>query len=176
MEIQFLIRLVLLMNGLFLSYHPVHVSVTNIELKSSEYSIEYSIRIFADDFEYALIHLFEKEISFKDGISPEEQKLVVDYINSRFGIIVDDLKCQPEILDIMVQDNSTWLYFRALLPEKEINTIKITNQVLLDFFPDQTNLIIFTIDEKQTGYTFDYLNQETEIIVNRPGKSNNENQ
>ncbi|MFO7657770.1 MAG: DUF6702 family protein [Bacteroidales bacterium] len=145
------------------AYHPVHVSVTNIELKKSEQKIEYSIRIFADDFEYALMHLYEKEIALTDSVSEEEKKLVLMYISAGFGIEVDGIKQVPECGEIKYHDQSAWIFCEINLTDNEIKKIKVINRLLIDFFPDQTNLTVFSADEYQAGFQFDLTNHETEI-------------
>lgn len=144
-------------------YHPVHVSVTNIELKKAEQKIEYSIRIFADDFEYALIHHYNKEISLTDSITAEEKNLVLMYLNNAFGIIVDDQKHLPACGDLKFNDESTWIFCEVKLENKEIEKIRLVNRLLIDFFPDQTNLTVFSADDYQAGFQFDRLSHETEI-------------
>ena len=46
------------------------------------------------------------------------------------------------------------------------SSLKVINKLLLDFFPDQTNLTIVSINGKQTGYTFNYKIQEALININ----------
>ena len=148
-------------------HHPYRVSVTNIELDTMQHKINYSIRMFSDDLQHSLTHFYEKDFFFTDSISQEDKKLVLKYIDTGFGIIMDGIKLNAECTDIKVEDNSTWLYFNGPLPEKQINKIKLVNRMLLDMFLDQTNLIIFSVGELQKGYTFNYLTQEIEIDLNR---------
>ena len=147
-------------------FHPVHVSVTNIEIDTAKQKIEYSIRIFADDFAYAIEHLYEKNVLPDDGISEMEKEIVTDYVNNMFELVINGSKCLPECQRIEAMDNSLWIYFNIMPAEKEISSLKVINKLLLDLFVDQTNLTIITINGKQMGYTFNYLNQEAEIDVN----------
>jgi hypothetical protein len=162
----FLLKPILILAGSVFAFHPVHVSVTNIEIDTSKQKIEYSIRIFSDDFAYALEHYYEKDIIFTDGISREEKEIVTDYINNMLDIVINGSKCLPEYRNFETLDNSLWVYCDILLNEKEISSLKIINKLMLDFFVDQTNLTIINMNGKQTGYTFDYLNQEAEIELN----------
>jgi hypothetical protein len=81
-------------------------------------------------------------------------------------IVINGSKCLPEYRNFETLDNSLWIYCDILLDEKEISSLKIINKLMLDFFVDQTNLTIINMNGKQTGYTFDYLNQEAEIELN----------
>ena len=161
-----ILKTVYILFGSILAFHPVHVSVTNIEINTARQEMNYSVRIFADDFAYALEHHYEMDISFSDGISGAEQEIVIKYINDMFVMSVDDSLCTPECKKIETIDNSLWIHFKVMLAETEISSLKVTNKLLLDFFPDQTNLTIFTINGKQMGYTFDYINREANISVN----------
>lgn len=154
------------MTECFFALHPVHVSVTNVDVNTSKQEMNYSIRIFANDFEYALQHYYEKEIKLEDGISEDEKTIVITYVNAAFMMQVNGIKCTPVCNNIDVQDNSIWLYFNTSLPAKDITSFKIINKLLLDFFGDQTNLTIVTIDGNQSGYTFNYSDREAEIQLN----------
>ena len=63
-------------------------------------------------------------------------------------------------------ENSLWIYYNVLLTDNKILSLKVINRLLLNFFYDQTNLTIITMNGKQMGYTFNYMNQEAEIDVN----------
>ena len=128
--------------------------------------MNYSIRIFSDDFVYALEHFYEKDILLADGISETEKEIVMDYVNSMFEIDLNGSKCVPECRKIEKMDISLWIHCNVLLAEKEISSLKVINKLMLDFFIDQTNLIIIDLNGKQMGYTLDYLNQEAEIHIN----------
>jgi hypothetical protein len=147
------------------SFHPVHVSVTNIEIDTAKQKIDYSVRIFADDFAYAIEHLYEKDIALDDGISDMEKEIVTDYTTKMFEIVINGTKCLPECQKIESMDNSLWIFFNVRLTENDISSLKVINRLLLDLFFDQTNLTIVNLNGKQTGYTFNYLNQEAEINV-----------
>ncbi len=150
-------------------FHPVHVSVTNIEIDTVKQQIDYSVRIFADDFAYAIEHLYEKSIALDDGISDKEKEIVIDYTNKMFEIIINGAKCLPECRKIESLDNSLWIYFNVRLKENNISSLKVINRLLLDLFFDQTNLTIVNLDGKQTGYTFNYLTREAEISIDEAG-------
>ena len=162
----FFIKPLFLLAGIAFTVHPVHVSVTTIEIDTAKQKMEYSIRIFSDDFAYALEHFYEKDILFTDGISETEKEIVIDYVNSMFEMDINGSKCVPEYQKMETMDNSLWIHFKVMLAETKISSLKVTNKLLLDFFPDQTNLTIFTINGKQMGYTFDYTNREANISVN----------
>ena len=161
-----LAKFLLLLAGSSFALHPVHVSVTNIDVNTSKQEMSYSIRIFANDFEYALQHYYEKDIRLEDGISEDEKTIVIAYMDNAFKMQVNGFKCTPVCNNIAVQDNSIWIFFNSVLPAKELTSFKIRNTLLLDFFGDQTNLTIVTIDGKQSGYTFNYADREAEIQLN----------
>ncbi len=157
-------------------HHPYRVSVTNIELDTLQHKIDYSIRMFSDDLQHSLRHFYERDLYITDSISHENKELVIKYVNTGFGILIDGTKLNLECTDIKIQDNSTWLYYQGLLPEKRTTKIKLINRMFLDMFLDQTNLTIFSVGEIQKGYTFNYLTQEVEIDLNSLTKSDLENQ
>lgn len=147
--------------GLINLMHPVHVSVTNVEMTSAKNTVSFSIRLYMEDFEYALIHKYNKEITLPD-ISEEEQKFVNDYLKENFQI-----KLGEEVLEFAFENYKTdgeliWLFYKGEA-KKVTNTVTIENKVLLDLYTDQTNLLIMSIDGKEKGYTFNISNQKVNI-------------
>lgn len=148
-----------------LAFHPIHVSVTNIEIDTAKKKLEYSVRIFVEDFTYAIEHLYDKDILLNDGISDMEKEIVADYVTGLFEIVINGLKCLPECKKIETLDNCLWIYFDILISEKEIRSLKVINKLLLNLYVDQTNLTIITLNGKQMGYSFNHMNQEAEIDI-----------
>ena len=134
--------------------HPVHVSVCNLDFGKK--SLEISVKLFRDDLSDA--------IDFETGIkadlmlfdSQEKEKIVCHYIRTKMKIFLngnDELKL--EYKGYTIKEDALWMNFYAEVPQN-INNLKVENTMLVDSFPDQTNLLIVNFMGKQRGYQFNH--------------------
>jgi hypothetical protein len=135
--------------------HPVHVSVTNIDIDVNNKKIDYSIKLFQDDLSALIYHYYAINIFFdKEKDLTEKQYMVInEYIAATFIIKVNnkplsDLKFQKKELN----EGGIWLYYSGTWKDKKIITIK--DQLMVDFFFDQNNMVILGLNGKEYGYMF----------------------
>ena len=134
--------------------HPVHVSVCNFDFGTN--GLEVSVKLFRDDLSLA--------IDFENGIKTdlmvfdtnEKEEIVCSYIRSKMKIYLnenDELKL--EYKGYTLKEDAVWMNFYAVTPQN-INNLKVKNTMLVDSFPDQTNLLIVSFPGQQRGYQFDH--------------------
>jgi hypothetical protein len=140
------------------AFHPVHVSVTNVELNSIEKTITYSVRVYSEDVEYAIIHRYDREISLKE-INHEEKLWISNYFSEALKIKLDDIAVESDLKDVKHDDDLIWFFFEGHWPKKKFKDVTVENKILLDLYFDQTNLLILTIDGNEKGFTFNYSQQ-----------------
>jgi len=136
--------------------HPIHVSVVNMDYISDSGKIEYSIKLFYDDFQSLINYKYNTFLNFsgQNRMTTKEQHSVTEYIQGNF--IIKDANQQLVDLNFTgwkVEDFSVWLYFCADL-KTELSSITITNTIMLDLFADQVNLVILHMDDIQKGFEF----------------------
>jgi len=144
---------VLYMNS---SAHPIHVSVVNMDYISDSGKIEYSIKLFYDDFQSLINYKYNTFFNFsgQNRMTTKEQQSVTDYIQGNF--IIKDANQQlvdSKFTGWKVEDFSVWLFFCAEF-QAELSSITIMNTIMLDLFADQVNLVILHIDDIQKGFEF----------------------
>ncbi len=147
------------------SYHHVHVSVLNMEYSSGKPTIELSFKTTTADFELAIGHNYNVALNLGQANEcADADKLINKYIATTFKVLINN-KYRPEIVSIRKEtvDDVTWIYTSILVSEP-IKNITIHNALLMDIFMDQTNLLIFSINKKETGYRLDFYNREVEIV------------
>lgn len=144
-------------------FHPVHVSITNVELKTDEKTVSYSILINTEDLQFNLLHLYNREISL-NSISKDVQIMINTYFNEVFKIMVDEIPVQFSLTDTNIEEEKIRFYYTGKIPETSLNSIVIENKILLDLYLDQTNLLIISLNGEDRGYTFNYSTQK--ITVN----------
>lgn len=155
----------------FWSYnHPVHVSVTNVTYQPDSSAFTISIKLFRDDFEANLYHLYGTRLNFLTGTESNETKTIIEkYINTNFWLIANkqqDSKQNLKYKKKKANQESIWLYFEYKLDEP-LHNIDIHNSLMNDFFYDQTNLLIFSYGDMEKGYAFNYDTVSAEISLSQ---------
>ncbi len=146
--------------------HPVHVSITNINLNSELNTAEVSFQFFSDDFINLILAEVRNDIQVadKNELADENIKDVSDYIFSLFAIkINNDEELTFDFQSVKRNEGSIWIYYKGKLPEGEIENITLTNKLMLDKYTDQTNLVIMDLDGIEKGYTFNISNNNINV-------------
>lgn len=154
---RIVLMVLLVLKALFLSAHPIHVSVCNVEIEKEEITI--AIKLFSDDFQLALYHNYGKEIPVEDLILPENKELVDRYVGDAIQIILnkkDSVRFNYRNADM--NEEAIWLYYSAKM--SNVKKLQIVNSLLLDIYLDQTNLLIINYMGKQNGFRFNSRHRE----------------
>lgn len=145
------------------SAHPLHLSITNITYENG--MLKVSMKTFMDDWETAYFHYHSSVIDFSD---PQNRNIpwFGNYLNRCFRI--SDGK-EGEPFDLAIQD---------IIPDEEFMIIEMTvtvkgqpkslylyHALLIDIYPDQTNLLIFGMKDRETGIKFDVRKQEETVLL-----------
>ena len=141
--------------------HPFYISVTDINHNSKEKSLEISIRIFTDDFEKTLRQNFNTKI---DLTNPTNKKAmgewVTHYISNHFKLKVNGKLTPLSYIGFEKIEESIWCYFEV----QHVTTLQnlhISNSILYDWQPKQTNMHIIKYNGKEQSRKLD--NPETEL-------------
>ena len=149
--------------------HPVHVSIANVEFNQETNVFDMSLKLFIDDFEAVIKHNYNVELNLsKENELKEYEKYINQYIQKQFAIRINNSD-KPQILiykSKKINDLSLWLYFEFKAIDN-IKTLKIDNNLMNDYYFDQTNLLIFTYRDFQHGYRFDYENTTVDILIDK---------
>lgn len=158
LKILFLSALVLL-TGRY--YHPVHVSVLNMEYIANSSTVELSFKVFTADLEFAVAHNYNVALNLgQSNENPEAEIQINKYLSATFRMLVNN-KDQVKIISVRKEtvEDATWI--RASVHVSElVQSFTIHNAILMDLYQDQTNLLIVAMDKKETGYRLDFYNRE----------------
>ena len=119
-------------------------------------SVNFSVRLFYDDFEHLINYKYNTFLDFKKDsrLTTKEQKAISDYINSALILKGEQgTKLLPKFLSWKVESMSVWLFFYAE-PPKDSTSFVIENTLMLDLFEDQKNLMILNLNGKEQGIEF----------------------
>ena len=146
--------------------HPVHLSITNIDINTELNFFEISCQFFTDDFK-KIIQINEGvELLFgqEHELTQESIDAIDNYIFSVFEIKLNNKEKINFSFQRKKQNEALiWLYYKGEIPVSDIKSITLVNELMLDLYEDQTNLVIISLDGKEKGYTFNYR-RKTENI------------
>lgn len=142
--------------------HPLHITYTSIEVDQVNDSISLSHKFYTNDFTLLFHHLFEKQVEPKmnQEFSAPELDLVQTYLSYRFILVSGTDTIRLNYLHKDQDDENVWLYFKGRLPENNLKSLSVRNQLLLDLYEDQTNLVIITCGKEERGFTFNIADQQ----------------
>lgn len=136
--------------------HDIHISKTEIHYKTEQSSLQFTIAIFIDDLEAAINEKYGVDSLklFTNFEKTSSDSLVNLYIQDHLKVKLDSKDAQPiylgkEINDTDVQGMRCYLEIEN---QDHFNSIEVSNQILLDAFKDQRNLLDILIDRKSKGY------------------------
>lgn len=149
-----------LFTGLF-TYHPVHISVSNAEIRNN--TLEMTLRSFRDDLQTAYFHYHGKEIDYTRQENLRSTWLT-DYLKQSLIIVAFPMKdtLDLEYVSARLDEDAVVFEFKAGMPD-QAKSLYIYNGFLLDIYADQSNLMIFGISGSQRGMKFDAGNREQEL-------------
>jgi hypothetical protein len=123
------------------TYHPIFVSVTEIEHNAKEKTLEISCKIFTDDFEKALRSTYKTNV---DLLQPKDKnamnKLVADYVQKHLQIKVDGRPVSLQFLGYEQDEEGIESYYQV----NHISALKkldITDNILFEYKKEQISII-----------------------------------
>lgn len=128
------------------TYHPIYVSVTEIEHNAKDKTLEVSCKIFTDDFEKTLRSTYK---TYVDLLKPKDKnaanKLVADYVQKHLLIKVDGKPVALQFLGYEQDEEGIVSYYQV----NHINTVKkldITDNILFEYKKEQLSIIHTTVN------------------------------
>lgn len=150
-----------------LIFHPVHLSVTNVEYNTSKHEFLIRVRLFVDDFQKILNIKYGQKCDFRKGRSQLNDKYLKKYLSEHLDFVINGKSVNYSaihIKDYQVKDITLWvdLWFKY---RPEVKTMQIKNTLMFDLYPDQRNLLIFTYKGEQKAYQFGRANPKENITL-----------
>jgi hypothetical protein len=134
--------------------HEFHVSKTLVEHNAESKSLEISMHIFVDDLELALEKIGGKELRLgSDKENPKAEELLVKYLNQQFQLLVNGKSVKFSFIGKELSEDflAVWCYLEVE-GITNLNSLKVTNTVLTEMFPDQKNVVQIKGPNQKKGY------------------------
>ncbi len=130
-------------------YHPVYISVTEIEHNAKNKTLEVSCKIFTDDFEKALRKAYQTRIDLENvKMKPAMDSIVNDYVQKHLIISTDGKKAQLRFLGFERIEEGILSYYEAV-QVTAFKQLKIRNDILFEYKNEQMNFIHVIKDGKR---------------------------
>lgn len=138
--------------------HAFHTSVTELHYNAKTKSLEISIRVFTDDLQTALT----KENGKKKVVLEKNDAfdaLVQRYISKHF-VLISPLKQRRASTYVgkEQENDATWIYLEMPIKESLKGT-SILNEVLMETFDDQTNIVNIIYPQEKKSLLFNNHNR-----------------
>ena len=146
--------------------HEFHVSKCQIEYNQEEKAIQVTLHIFLNDLEEALRQKgADKLFICTEKENDKAEAYLVDYLRERFHLEVNK---QPAAFIFIGKEPSedlqaTWCYLEFTGIE-QLKNLKIENNLLLEAFEDQKNIVSVMASGKQLGYFLFQSGHRTESM------------
>jgi len=147
--------------------HPIHVSMINIDYSKENRSYNIIIKVFTDDFEKNIYNLYKVKLNTeKDNEYQAYNKVVSDYVNKYFKMSFDNKRYKLKFISKRSNFEATWLSFKLSDVSSTVNKTEIINNIMNQFYRDQTNLLIFTKDDLQKAFNMNYTDTIVKFSLN----------
>ncbi len=148
---------------IFFSIHPIYISV--VEINSKENNLEIVFKIFRDDLEDGIKNNLKKNVSIDSQSKVElNNKIIQEYLNTVISIKVNDEKKELLFSDFFLENER--IKINAKISNSSlIDTIEIYNEILIDVYSNQKNVIFFNIYDQMNNDVLDKSKKKTVLIV-----------
>jgi hypothetical protein len=125
-----------------------------MEYNQEKQEFEISMRIFKDDLQMVINHNYDTAINLIDITGQMNDPTIVNkYINDSFYLKSSSQTYKLELTDHEITEEAVLLSYTSNLPYN-LSSLEIRNSILMDFYHDQTNLVIFSYTGKEKGLRF----------------------
>lgn len=139
--------------------HAFYVSITDIAYTENNQELEVQIKIFADDLEDDIRSSQNKLVKLQDGVNEAEAAIVHQYLLDKVEILLDGKAPEIGMHSCKLEGDAIFSVYKGKLVTKP-KVVEVSNTVLIDLFPTQSNIIrlkgkaaqgLLKLDKKNTS-------------------------
>jgi hypothetical protein len=133
--------------------HAFHTSITEMRYNPKEKTFEISLRVFTDDLEKTL-SVNNQNKKFVIENTDKNDPFIEQYVRKHFVVTTPkNQKLNYQFVGKEKEGDATWIYLEMTVNEP-IKGSKIQNDVLIDMFDDQTNIVNIFVNNDKKSYLF----------------------
>jgi hypothetical protein len=141
-----------------LATHAFHTSIAEMRYNPKEKAFEISLRIFTDDLEKTL-SLNNQNKKFVIENADKNDVFIDQYVHKHFVVTTPkNQKLTYQYVGKEKEGDATWIYLEMPVNEP-IKGSKIQNDVLIDMFEDQTNIVNIFMNNDKKSFLFTVKNK-----------------
>ncbi|GAA4108375.1 hypothetical protein GCM10022393_04410 [Aquimarina addita] len=140
-KIVFILGVIFLTISSFTTTHKFYVSVTQIDYNEEQKSLQIISRIFVDDFEATLQDRYDSSIKLSsENPNDKIDGYIEKYLQQKISISVNG---KPVVFEYIGKeyDNDLILCYLEVEGVQDLETIEVSNTVLMDAFNEQQNIV-----------------------------------
>ncbi len=139
----FFFMMLVLPLGSFSGAHKFYVSVTNVEYSEADEALQITSRIFIDDLEAALEARYDVQTALA---TPEESDQALAhierYFNAKFNVFVNGSVRDFTLLGKKYDRDQVICFLEVTgVPRATLESVGVQNEILMDVFEEQKNLV-----------------------------------
>lgn len=130
-------------------FHPIHLSITEIDHNEKSKALQITSRIFIDDLELSIRKkLNDPELDLLEpGNGHTTDQLVKDYLAEMIKVKVDKKAVKTNYIGHEIEGPAMICYIE-IENIKKYTTLEVTNRVILETHDDQSNLVNVNYHDK----------------------------
>ena len=144
--------------------HKYYISSTKIEFKKESETVQITMHFFIDDLQETINSTYNKNIELA---LPNEPKLIdsliINYISKKFEVDLNGINKDYLYIGKEYKIDEIYLYLEIKNIDS-INSIEVKNNMLMETFPDQQNIIQLYINNIKK--TFLLTRQKDKDLLN----------
>lgn len=136
----------------FTAQHEYYVSVTKVEYREEQQSLQIISQIFIDDFEKLLRERYDEKITLAEKNEPEIiETYMKKYLGYKLNIKIDTKEMNFNFIGKEYKDDIVYCYLE-IKNIKAMKTLEIKNEVLFDIYPKQQNILRTKIYDRDKSF------------------------
>ena len=145
------------------SIHAIYISV--VEINSKNNNLEIVFKIFRDDLEDGIKNNLGKNVSIDSQYKVDlNNKIIQEYLNAVTSIKLNNEKKELLFLNFILENERIKVNTK-INNNSIIDTIEIYNEILIDVFSNQKNVIFFNIYNQLNNDFLDKSKKKTVLFV-----------
>lgn len=149
-------------------FHPVHISVVNMDMEEDG-TLIFSVKLFIDDFQEILNKKNNTSLELNQKMDIEHiEPYLTAYISENLQIGSEQKLQQKDYTfkKLELKEEEIWLYYKIETKIVENSSLNIQNSLMCDLYRDQTNLFIFSYRGKDTAFRFNFKKRSNIFELN----------
>ncbi len=144
--------------------HEEYYSLTNIQYKENEKSLQITMKLFTNDLEFALYQYYDKHLELgTDRERKEANAFLEKYVKSKFNLSINGKLLQYQWVGKEFEKDQVYIYLELKDIDK-FKKIQIQNSILIETFPTQENIIKVKAFNTYKSLVLNKLKNKGELI------------